>query len=154
VPQQSMAITEALTIADTPPETIGYVEAHGTATVVGDPLEVQALVRAFGNRPPPGSCVLGSVKANVGHLEAAAGVTGLIKAALILAHRMRPPSILFSTPNPRIEFDSSPFRIETRLTPWEPGINPRRASVNSLGIGGTNAHVVLEEAPVPVGSNG
>lgn len=149
VPQQARVIADALSAAGVSPESINYVEAHGTATVVGDPLEIQALHRVFVPRTRPGSCVVGSVKANVGHLEAAAGVTGLIKLALMLYHGMQPPSINYSKLNPRIKIKDSPFRIQTDLTDWVGTETPRRGCVNSLGIGGTNAHVVMEEVTQP-----
>lgn len=145
---QADAIIEALAIAGVEPETLAYVEAHGTGTLLGDPLEVAALTRAFrsstGRR---GFCALGSVKTNVGHLEAAAGVAGLIKAVLALKHATVPPSLHFTEPNPRIQFAGSPFYVASALTDWPAGAGPRRAGVNSLGIGGTNAFLVLEEAP-------
>jgi acyl transferase domain-containing protein/NADPH:quinone reductase-like Zn-dependent oxidoreductase/SAM-dependent methyltransferase/aryl carrier-like protein len=132
-----------------PAESISYVEAHGTATALGDPLEIAALTRVFRETTARrGYCAVGSVKSNVGHLEAAAGVTGLIKTVLALQHRQIPASLHYETPNPRIDFSSSPFFVNTALRPWE-SEGPRRAGVNSLGIGGTNAHLILEESPVP-----
>jgi phthiocerol/phenolphthiocerol synthesis type-I polyketide synthase E len=145
---QSRVISEALAVADVPAETIGYVEAHGTGTFIGDPIEVAALTHAFrASTSARRFCALGSVKANVGHLSAAAGVTGLIKAVLALRHATLPPSPYFRRPNPEARFDESPFYVNTEPLPWPPGATPRRAGVSSLGIGGTNAHVVLEEAP-------
>jgi len=148
VDAQARVVEEALAMADVDPATIGYVEAHGTGTALGDPVEVAALTRAFGGGAAvPGSCAIGSVKTNVGHLDSAAGVTGLIKAALALANREIPPTLHFEHPNPQIDFTASPFYVNTVVVDWQRGRSPRRASVNSLGAGGTNAHVVLEEAP-------
>ncbi|MFF9090557.1 type I polyketide synthase [Streptomyces sp. NPDC014991] len=128
--------------------TIGLVEAHGTATKLGDPIEVAALTEAFrhstGRR---GFCALGSVKTNIGHLGAAAGIAGLIKAVLALEHRQIPPSLHFDRPNPHIDFAAGPFRVPTTLEDWPEHDHPRRAAVSAFGIGGTNAHVILEEAP-------
>jgi amino acid adenylation domain-containing protein len=131
------------------PATVSYVECHGTGTALGDPIEIAALSQAFAARTDrKGFCAIGSIKTNIGHLDTAAGVCGLIKAVLALHHRTLPPTLHFSTPNPRIDFAASPFFVNTELRPWEvaDGI-PRRAGVTSLGMGGTNAHVVLEEAP-------
>src|SRR4029077_17990756 len=130
------------------PETIGYVECHGSGTALGDPIEVAALTRAFAS-PERGFCPIGSVKSSIGHLGAAAGIAGLIKKGLPLEHPQIPPSLNFETPNPRIDFASSPFFVNTRLTDWPADRGPRRAGVSSFGIGGTNAHAVLEEAPPP-----
>ncbi|WP_420128651.1 beta-ketoacyl synthase N-terminal-like domain-containing protein [Longimicrobium sp.] len=145
---QAEVVEEALAMAGVDPETVGYVEAHGSGTELGDPVEVAALVRAFGEVERTGFCALGSVKTNVGHLDAAAGVTGFVKAVLALEHGQVPPTLHFETPNPQIDFAASPFFVNTGLLPW-PGDDggPRRAGVSSLGIGGTNVHVVLEEAP-------
>ena len=142
---QAEVVATALAVAGVDPGEIGFLEAHGTATPIGDPIEVQALHRVFGGLPR-GSCRLGSVKSNFGHLDAAAGVTGLIKAVLALEHREIPPTLHFERPNPEIDWDAGPFRVNARLEPWE-SAGPRRAGVSSFGIGGTNAHVVLEEAP-------
>jgi len=151
---QASAIAEALFVADIDPSTLQYIEAHGTATPLGDPIEVQALTEAFQtSTQAKGYCALGSVKSNVGHLDAAAGVTGLIKTVLALHHQAIPPSLHFQEPNPEIDFDNSPFFVNTTLTPWQRGETPRRAGVSSFGIGGTNAHIVLEEAPPPVPSS-
>jgi len=146
---QAAVIARAQAMAGVDPSTITYVEAHGTGTELGDPIEVAALTRVFaaasGRR---GYCALGSVKTNIGHLDAAAGVAGLIKTVLALEHRALPPSLHFQTPNPRIDFEGSPFRVNAALTDWGAEVDaPRRAGVSSFGIGGTNAHVVLEEAP-------
>lgn len=141
---QAEVIQEALALAEVDPATVGYVEAHGTGTRLGDPIEVAALRRAF-DGVEDGACRLGSVKTNIGHLDSAAGVAGLIKAVLALQHGQIPPTLHVTQPSPEIDF--GPFRIANRLTPWETGGHPRRAGVSSFGIGGTNAHVVLEEAP-------
>ena len=116
---------------------------------MGDPIEVAAMTQAFGADPDePGYCRIGSVKTNIGHLDTAAGVASMIKVALTLQHREMPPSLNFERPNPNLEIEQSPFRVNDTLTPWESdGRSPRRAGVNSLGVGGTNAFAVLEEAP-------
>src|SRR5262249_37608912 len=116
-------------------------------TALGDPVEIAALTQAFGlTTEKRGYCALGSVKTNIGHLDVAAGVVGLIKAALVVEHGLVPPSLHFERANPEIDFPSTPFFVNTRLTPWPSTDVPRRAGVSSFGIGGTNAHVVLEEA--------
>ena len=143
---QKEVIRAALQAAATDAESIGYIETHGTGTPLGDPVEIEALKQAF-NSPKKGFCAVGSVKTNLGHLDAAAGVTGLIKTALVLKHRLIPPHLHFETPNPKIDFENSPFYVNRELSVWENGNNPLRAGVSSFGIGGTNAHVVLEEAP-------
>ncbi|HEV8581879.1 MAG TPA: beta-ketoacyl synthase N-terminal-like domain-containing protein [Thermoanaerobaculia bacterium] len=141
---QAAVITEALAVAGVEPGSLSYLEAHGTGTALGDPIEVQALTRAFGSRRP--FCAMGTVKSNIGHLDIAAGVAGLIKTVLALEHRQIPPSLHFERPNPRIDFASSPVYVNRSLQEWtRPG--PRRAGVSSFGFGGTNAHLVLEEAP-------
>ncbi len=151
---QAAAIAAAFEDAGISPDSIGYVEAHGSATELGDPIEVTALTKAFRRFTDRRTdCPIGSVKSNFGHLDRAAGVTGLIKTVLSLEHGEIPPSINFDTPNPKIDFAASPFVVNTALRPWPRGTEeaaPRRASVNSLGMGGTNVHVVLEEAPLPV----
>ncbi len=129
------------------PESIGYIETHGTATKLGDPVEVEALKLAFASVEHGNSCAIGSVKSNVGHLDSAAGVTGFIKTALSLAHRKLPPSLHYESPNPKIDFENSPFYVNASLQPWRSSKYPLRAGVSAFGIGGTNAHVVLEEAP-------
>ncbi len=144
---QAQVIAQALAVAGVPPGTVGYVEAHGTGTDLGDPIEIAALAQAFGPGAGPESCAIGSVKTNIGHLDSAAGVAGLIKAALALEHGQIPPSLHFETPNPKLELERTPFRVNDRLAAWPAGAQPRRAGVSSMGIGGTNAHVVLEEAP-------
>ncbi|HSI49090.1 MAG TPA: SDR family NAD(P)-dependent oxidoreductase [Ideonella sp.] len=148
---QSAVIQAALALAGVSPRSIGYVEAHGTGTVLGDPIEVAALTDAFRvGTADSGFCALGSAKTQIGHLDAAAGVAGLIRAALALQHATLPPSLHFTQPNPRIDFARSPFYVNTQARPWPAGDTPRRAGVSSFGIGGTNAHVVLEEAPAVV----
>ncbi|MFP2911889.1 type I polyketide synthase [Pyxidicoccus sp. 3LFB2] len=145
---QARVISEALNLAGVEPATVGYLECHGTATRVGDPLELQALAEVFSG-VPRGTCAVGSVKANLGHLESAAGVAGLIKAVLVLEHGELPPLAHFQEPNPGCDFPSTPFFVPPQAQPFPKGAHPRRAGVSSFGIGGTNAHVVLEEAPAP-----
>ena len=146
---QAEVITMAHALAGVDPETISYVEAHGTGTPLGDPIEIKALTEAFRARTDKKNfCAVGSVKTNIGHLDSAAGVAGLIKTALALKHRMIPPSLHFKQPNPKIDFANSPFYVNDRLREWRTGATPRLAGVSSFGIGGTNAHVVVEEAPV------
>ncbi|MGY3438341.1 type I polyketide synthase [Marinovum sp. KMM 9879] len=145
---QAAAIAEAQAMAGVSADTVDYVECHGTGTYLGDPIEVAALTEAFGETTDEaGFCRIGSVKTNIGHLDTAAGVASLIKVSLALTHGEMPPSLGFEKPNPAIDFETSPFRVNDRLTPWPRRKGPRRAGVNSLGVGGTNAHVVLEEAP-------
>ncbi len=146
---QAAVIEEALAVGDVDPATIGFVEAHGTGTDLGDPIEVAALTQAFGDTGRTQFCALGSVKTNIGHLDAAAGTAGMIKAVLALEHGEIPPTLHYASPNPKIDFASSPFFVSTELRPWATDGHPRRAGVSSFGIGGTNAHVVLEEAPEP-----
>ncbi|BAY10599.1 type I polyketide synthase [Calothrix sp. NIES-2098] len=145
---QAEAIAMAQAYANIHPETISYIEAHGTATPLGDPIEIEALTQAFRvHTDAKQFCAIGSVKSNLGHLVAAAGVTGLIKTALSLYHKKLPPSLNFTAPNPKIDFANSPFYVNTKLVEWAEGETPRRAGVSSFGVGGTNAHVVLEETP-------
>jgi len=145
-PAQEAVIREALARAGVAPDEVGYIEAHGTGTQLGDPLEVQALGHVFGSaREQP--LWLGSVKTNIGHLEAAAGVTGLIKLVLALQHRQIPKHLHFDTPSPHIPWGDFALRVPTALTPWEPIRGRRLAGVSSFGFSGTNAHVVVEEAP-------
>ncbi|HEY0602195.1 MAG TPA: amino acid adenylation domain-containing protein [Herpetosiphonaceae bacterium] len=144
---QAEVIQAALAMAGVAPETIGYIEAHGTGTRLGDPIEVAALRQVFGSAGAEHRCALGSIKTNLGHLDTAAGVTGLIKAVLALHHGQIPPSLHFSAANPALSLDSSTFYVNTSLRNWSRTDQPRRAGVSSFGIGGTNAHVVLEEAP-------
>ncbi|PIE12981.1 MAG: polyketide synthase [Rhodobacterales bacterium] len=150
---QAAAIAEAQAIAETPADTVDYVECHGTGTYLGDPIEVAALTEAFRETTDDtGFCRIGSVKTNIGHLDTAAGVASLIKTSLALHHRQMPPSLNFNTPNPTIDFEHSPFRVNDSLRDWQSHKGPRRAGVNSLGVGGTNAHAVLEEAPARAAS--
>lgn len=146
---QAAVISDALAIADVAPETITYIEAHGTATELGDPIEITALNQVFKSKTSARNfCAIGSLKSNIGHTDTAAGVGGLIKTTLALKHQLIPPSLHFKNPNPKIDFDNSPFYVNTQLTPWETINNtPLRAGVSSFGIGGTNAHVILEQAP-------
>ena len=145
---QAEVIAAALAASEVEASSIGYVECHGTATPLGDPIEFAGLVRGFGSGPVERPyCALGSVKANVGHLDVASGVTGLIKAALALHHREIPPLANFHRPNPHIDLAGSPFSFPTAAGAWPPGNTPRRAGVSSFGVGGTNVHLVLEEAP-------
>ncbi|MET0588167.1 MAG: SDR family NAD(P)-dependent oxidoreductase [Novosphingobium sp.] len=145
---QAKAIAEALAMADVDAGSIAYVEAHGTGTPVGDPIEIAALTQAFRQTTDSvGHCGIGSVKANIGHTDTAAGAAGLIKVALALHNEELPASLNFDAPNPSIAFEGSPFRVQHERVPWPVGGQPRRAGVSSLGVGGTNAHVVLEEAP-------
>ncbi len=145
---QAEAIAQALGVAEIDPRTIGYVEAHGTGTALGDPIEIAALSRVYADGSQDVDwCGIGSVKSNFGHLSQAAGVVGLIKATLVLENGLIPPTINFSEPNPAIDFKSSPFYVVSTLSQWDRGDGPRRAAVSSFGIGGTNAHVVLQEAP-------
>ncbi|WNG46592.1 acyltransferase domain-containing protein [Archangium minus] len=147
---QTAVISEAMAIAGVEPEDIQYVEAHGTGTSIGDPIEVAALNQAFGGkRVGAKRCALGSLKANIGHLDAAAGVAGVVKTVLALKHRLIPPMAHFKRPNPRIDFDGGPFYVSAEARPWDGGGQTRRAGISSFGIGGTNAHLVLEEAPAP-----
>lgn len=147
---QAAAMTEAYSLADVDPATIGMIECHGTGTYMGDPIEVAALTQAFRNQDSDGAeedqfCRIGSVKTNIGHLDTAAGVVGLMKAALALHHEEMPPTINYEKPNPEIGFEQTPFRVNDELTPWPSGQGVRRAAINSLGVGGTNAHVIVEE---------
>jgi acyl transferase domain-containing protein/acyl carrier protein len=146
---QAEAITMALAKANVDARTIDYVEASGTATALGDSIEVSALTQAFGAfTQDKHFCVIGSIKPNVGHPDRAAGILGLIKTVEALNHRLIPPTLFFKTPNPEINFAASPFYVSTRVEPWEKKDGPRRAGINSFGTGGTNAHAILEEAPV------
>ena len=145
---QSGVMTEAIANAGVEPESISYIEAHGTATELGDAVEVAAMIKTFRmSTQKRGFCAIGSIKPNIGHLDRASGVTGLIKTALALHHRQIPPSLNYEEPNPDLDLENSPFYVNTVLTPWPDTVLPRRAGVNSFGVGGSNAHVVLEEAP-------
>jgi myxalamid-type polyketide synthase MxaD len=148
---QEAVLREAYRQAAVSPGKVQYVEAHGTGTLLGDPIEAKALGAVLGVERPPGRpCALGSVKTNLGHLEAAAGIAGLIKVALALRHREIPPSLHFEKPNPHISFDELPLRVQTALGPWLAESAPAVAGVSSFGFGGTNAHAVLEEAPAAI----
>ncbi|MGH9763263.1 MAG: type I polyketide synthase, partial [Blastocatellia bacterium] len=145
---QADVIRKAQLLARVEPETIAYVEAHGTGTVLGDPIEIAALTQAFrAGTDRNGFCAIGSVKTNIGHLDAAAGIAGLIKTVLAIKKAELPPSINFREPNPLLNLANSPFYVNTSLVPWHDNGSPRRAGVSSFGIGGTNAHVILEDGP-------
>jgi acyl transferase domain-containing protein/acyl carrier protein len=145
---QSEAIAMALAAAEAECESIGYIEAHGSATAIGDPIEIAALNQVYGQAAlKPASIPVGSVKSNIGHLNAASGVAGLIKTTLALRHGRIPPSLNFRHPNPKIPFERSPFRVNHTLSSWPDSNKPRRAGVSSFGIGGTNVHMILQEAP-------
>jgi acyl transferase domain-containing protein/acyl carrier protein len=145
---QAQAIRMAQRMAGVEPETIGFVEAHGTATALGDPIEIGALTKAFRERTRKKQfCAVGSLKSNVGHLSSAAGVSGLIKAVLSIKHGQVPKNLHYEQPNPQIDFKNTPFFVASELMDWPLPAHPRRAAVSSFGVGGTNAHVVLEEAP-------
>lgn len=145
---QARAIRMAQRMANVEPETIGYVEAHGTATALGDPVEVAALTKAFSERTNAKQfCAIGSLKSNVGHLSSAAGVAGLLKGVLVVENGQIPKSLHYENPNPQIDFQKSPFYVASDLIDWPRNGHPRRAGVSSFGVGGTNAHVVLEQAP-------
>lgn len=148
---QAEVIAEALGVAGVAPETVGYVETHGTGTALGDPIEIAGLTRAYGEEAATrGSCAIGSVKSNIGHLDAAAGAAALIKATLALKHEAIPASLHYDRPNPELALETSPFHVNAVHRPWPRADEPRRAGVSSFGIGGTNAHVVLEEGPPAV----
>jgi acyl transferase domain-containing protein len=152
---QADAVRMAIAMAGIDPASISFVETHGTGTPLGDPIEVAALGLAFDLPAGRKTCILGSVKSNIGHTVHAAGVAGVIKTALSLAHRQIPPTLHYEKPNPKIDFDQNPFHVNNRLIDWPAGDTPRRAGVSSFGVGGTNAHVVMEEAAKQgVGSSG
>ncbi len=145
---QAEVISQALGAAGVDARSISYVEAHGTGTAVGDPIELTALTRVYGaDSADRGWCGIGSVKSNIGHLSQGAGVVGVIKTVLAMRHRLLPPSINFERPNPAIDFATGPFYVNATLATWERTDGPRRAAVSAFGIGGTNAHVILEEPP-------
>ncbi len=145
---QAKVVRAAQLMAEVDPASIAFVETHGTATELGDPIEVAALTEVFADpERPPHSCALGAVKSNIGHLDAAAGIAGLVKAALAVEHGELPPTLHFENPNPAIDFAAGPFYVVAERSPWPVGSGPRRAAVSSFGIGGTNAHVILEEPP-------
>lgn len=153
---QAAVISEAMGVAGVEAESITYVETHGTGTTLGDPIEIAALTQAFcAKTDQKGYCAIGSLKTNIGHVYAAAGVAGLIKTVLALKHKLLPPSLHFDKPNPKIDFTNSPFYVNTKLSEWKTEKTYRRAGVSSFGIGGTNAHVILEEAPetIPIGGD-
>ena len=146
---QAAAISEAMAVADVDPETIQYIEAHGTGTPMGDPIEIAALNDAFGRANGPATIAIGSVKPNIGHLDTAAGVAGFIKLVQAVRHRELPPSINYEAPNPAVDFAGGPFYVNDQLREWpDTGSLPARGGINSLGVGGTNAHVIVEEPPV------
>ncbi len=146
-------ISLAHALAGVDPDTIGYIEGHGTATPMGDPIEVAGLTKAFRQGTERRNfCGLGSLKSNIGHMDAASGVAGLIKAALAVHHGQLPPTLHFNSANPALQLDNSPFFVVDRLQPWPDAGAPRRAGVSSFGVGGTNAHVVLEQAPALAGT--
>lgn len=148
VDRQAAVISETQAVAGIDADTITYIEAHGTGTPLGDPIEIAALTKAFrASTQKQSFCALGSVKTNLGHLNTAAGVIGLIKTVLALKHKLLPPTLHFEQPNPKIDFANSPFYVNNTLSEWKANGTPRRAGVSSFGIGGTNAHVILEEAP-------
>ncbi|HEY8021177.1 MAG TPA: type I polyketide synthase, partial [Thermoanaerobaculia bacterium] len=144
---QAAVIAEALSVTGLSAEALSYVEAHGTGTALGDPIEVAALRQAFSPLPPGHACGLGSVKTNVGHLDEAAGIAGMLKCVLMLEHGELVPTVHFERPNPRLGLEDSPFYVCRETAPWPSTGQPRRAGVSSFGLGGTNAHVILEEAP-------
>ncbi len=144
---QAAAIHEALEIGDIDPRSVEYIECHGTGTQLGDPIEVAALSQAYGaGHEGKQYCAIGSVKSNIGHLDTAAGVASLIKVVQALKHRKMPPTLHYRAPNPSIDFNSSPFFVNADLRDWHT-TGPRRAGISSLGVGGTNAHIIVEEAP-------
>ena len=143
---QARVIAAAMAAADVEPSTVTAVEAHGTGTRLGDPIEIAALTKAF-RGVAPGSCAISSVKSNIGHLDSAAGIASLIKAVLQVRHRELVPNVHYTEPNPEIDFAATPFTVVTETTPWEPPCGVRRIGVSSFGFGGTNVHLVLEEAP-------
>ncbi|MCC5601608.1 type I polyketide synthase [Nostoc favosum] len=146
---QAKVIRAAQVMAEVEPDTISYIEAHGTGTKLGDPIEIAALTQAFrAKTQKKGFCRIGSVKTNIGHLDSTAGVAGLIKTVLALKHKQIPPSLNFEEPSPQIDFVNSPFYVNNKLSEWKTNGTPRRAGVSSFGFGGTNAHVILEEAPI------
>lgn len=148
---QAAVIRAAVRDAGIKPDEISYVEAHGTATPLGDPIEISALSRALPGGPDSGPCHLGSVKSNIGHLDVAAGLAGLVKTVLALEHEQIPPTLHFTAPNPRLELDRTRFRVADRTVEWPRGGAPRIAGVSSFGLGGTNGHLIVTEAPAGPG---
>ncbi|MCG8639116.1 MAG: type I polyketide synthase, partial [Desulfobacterales bacterium] len=145
---QINVIQEAQTVARVETDSISYIEAHGTGTVLGDPIEIEAINEVFKTKNNGEKfCAIGSVKTNIGHLDTAAGIAGFIKTVLCLKHGYLVPSLNYEQPNPKIDFQNSPLYVNTRFLPWQANGYPRRAGVSSFGFGGTNAHVILEEAP-------
>lgn len=148
VEAQAAVIARSLAMANVRADSIGYIETHGTGTPIGDPIEIEALTRAFRQHTSRrGFCALGALKASIGHLDTAAGIAGLIKASLALHHRCIPPAAYFERPHPSLNLQDSPFYINTSPVPWQAGPTPRRAGVSGFGVGGTNVHLVLQEAP-------
>ncbi|MBW4611013.1 MAG: SDR family oxidoreductase [Hassallia sp. WJT32-NPBG1] len=146
---QAEAIAMAQAIAGVEPDTISYIEAHGTGTPLGDPIEIAALTQVFRTSTEnKGFCAVGSVKTNIGHLDAAAGVASLIKTVMALKHKLLPPSLHFQQPNPQIDFAQTPFYVNAQLTEWKADNTPRRAGVSAFSVGGVNAHIVVEEMPM------
>ncbi len=145
---QAEVIAEAHAVADVDSSTIGFVETHGTGTPLGDPIEIESLRQAFevSDRERSGPCVLGSVKSNIGHLDAASGVAGLVKTVLCLKNKKIPPTVHYTAPNAELHLENTPFVVSSELLPWE-SEGPRRAGVSSFGVGGTNVHAIVEEAP-------
>lgn len=145
---QAECISLAQSLAEVSPDSISYIEAHGTGTPMGDPIEIAGLTKAFGDCDGKLQfCGIGSIKSNIGHLDSAAGIAGLIKTILALQHKQIPPTLHYKKPNPIIDFEKSPFYVVDKLKNWEETVEPRRAGVSAFGVGGTNAHIVLEEAP-------
>ncbi len=145
---QEAVIVEALEMAEVDPGSITYVEAHGTGTFLGDPIEIEALTRAYRRYTDRTQyCAVGSVKSNIGHLDTGAGTVGIVKTALAMQHREIPPTVSYSRPNPQIDFEHSPFFVNDSLQEWSNADGPLRAGVSAFGLGGTNAHVIMEEAP-------
>lgn len=151
---QAEAILEALAVAEVEADSISYVEAHGTSTPLGDPIELAALTQAFrSDTDRTGFCGVGSVKSNIGHVDKAAGLAGLIKTTLALEHELLPPSLNWKAPNPKLQIEKTPFYVVHQPKPWPRTAQPRRAGISSFGVGGTNAHAILEEAPLPESSS-
>ena len=147
IDSQAAVVAEAMTVAGVTPDSIGFVEAHGTGTALGDPIEIEALHQVFRSATEAKRfCALGSLKSNIGHLNTVSGVAGLIKASMAVKTGEIPPTLNFNTPNPKIDFDNSPFFVPTKLAKWT-GQERRRAGVSSFGIGGTNTHIIIEEPP-------
>ena len=144
---QARAAVEALAVSGVDAASVSYIEAHGTGTPVGDPIEVAALAQAYGGAQ--GTCGIGSLKTNIGHLDTAAGVASLIKVSLAMRHGLIPATLNFTEPHASLELAKTPFYVMSNARPWARGTSPRLAAVNSLGVGGTNAHVIVEEAPLP-----